>query len=61
MEFPQPHTFKLVKILVLSMSKVAIYLTYKCYFFLGKIWEVGKSIWNRDNPRVFQTLQVPRQ
>eukprot|EP00088_Acartia_fossae_P049536 TRINITY_DN5462_c0_g1_i2.p1 TRINITY_DN5462_c0_g1~~TRINITY_DN5462_c0_g1_i2.p1 ORF type:complete len:192 (-),score=37.50 TRINITY_DN5462_c0_g1_i2:82-657(-) len=25
---------------------------------LGKIWEVGKSIWNRDNPRVFQTLQV---
>jgi len=24
---------------------------------LGKIWEVGKSIWNRDNPRVFQTLQ----
>lgn len=25
---------------------------------LGKIWEVGKSIWNRDNPRVFQTLQT---
>jgi len=25
---------------------------------LGKIWEVGKSIWNRENPRVFQTLQT---
>lgn len=25
---------------------------------LEKIWEVGKSIWNRDNPKVFLSLQV---
>jgi len=24
---------------------------------LGKIWDVGKSIWTRDNPKVFQNLQ----
>jgi hypothetical protein len=27
--------------------------------FAGRLWNVGKAMWTKDNPSVFTSLQVP--